>query len=139
VGQETHATAGQEAGATNPLTHLVSNAGLAAFAHFVHVLDRRLVDQRLCPPPHLERMAIVPLDASLNVFPIFKHNHHRRVRLDLLLQIENLGLTVHCFIEGTRRGSVEGGRSRLLISLGSPTRVVLKNGERGETCHFSAI
>src|SRR6185369_1618359 len=67
---------------------------LASFAELIHILDCRLIDQSLRPPSNLEGPAVVPLDAALHPLSIFQHDHHRRLRLNLLLQIEKLRLAM---------------------------------------------
>ena len=64
----------------------------AHVAQLVHVFDRRFVDQSLGVPADLEALAVVPLDAPLDLFPVLKHNHHGGLRLNLLLQIKELGM-----------------------------------------------
>src|SRR6266498_47735 len=64
---------------------------------FVHILDvpleKKKIGRRLAV--HLQRATIVPLDGSFDFFAVKQHNHHWRVRIDLLLIIEELGVSLH--------------------------------------------
>src|SRR6202044_153010 len=59
---------------------------------------------------NLERVAIVPLDAPFEAFTVFEDNHHRGLRLDLLLEVEKLGMTVLRVHFGGVRGEMERDR-----------------------------
>jgi len=64
----------------------------------VHVLDGGLVDQGLRATADLEGIAVVPLDAAFDAFAVFKHDDHAGLRLNLLLQVEELGMAVRSFV-----------------------------------------
>lgn len=65
-------------------------------ARLIHVFDIELVDQKIGLPVtiHLDAVAIVPFDAALNLFAVFEDDHHRGVRLHLLLVVEALGMSL---------------------------------------------
>src|SRR5437660_1116582 len=65
---------------------------LATFAQLVHVLDGGLVDQGAVAAADLEGITVVPLDMSFDEFSVFEHDDHRRLGLNLLLEVEQLGL-----------------------------------------------
>src|SRR5579875_2046143 len=67
---------------------------LPRVAQLVHILDGGLIDQRLAPAAHFDSVAVVPLDAAFDLLAIFENHHHRRLRLDLLLQIEQLRMAI---------------------------------------------
>ncbi len=58
------------------------------FASFIEVFNARFVDERPTSMSDLDRVAVVPLDVSFQLFSIFKHKAHQRLCLDLLLKIE---------------------------------------------------
>lgn len=62
----------------------------AVFALFVHVLDRRFVDQQigLAISGDFEAALVVPLDHAVNFLAIAQHDHHGSLRLHLLLVVE---------------------------------------------------
>ena len=59
---------------------------------FEKILDAGFVDQRAAVVSHLDGIAVVPLDVSLDALAIFEDEDHRRLRLCLLLKIEGLGM-----------------------------------------------
>src|SRR5882724_4676753 len=71
---------------------------LAVLPFFVHVLDRRLVDQQvgLAVAGYLDTALVVPLDHAANFFPVAEHDYHRCLGLHLLLVVEVLGVGLLC-------------------------------------------
>src|SRR4029077_18088866 len=66
---------------------------LTAFAFFVHVLDRRLVDHQIrlaAVSYNLEAVLVVPLDDAVNLLAVAEHDDQWRLRLHLFLIIEIL-------------------------------------------------
>src|ERR1700676_1966284 len=67
---------------------------LTALSELVHVLDCRLVDEGPGTAAHFESMAVIPLDLAFEEFAVFEHDDHGRLRLNLLLQVKQLGLAL---------------------------------------------
>ena len=69
---------------------------LSGVADLVHIFDRGLVDEHFAAATNLDGIPVVPLDATLDVLTVFEDDHHRRLRLDLLLQIKELRVALRC-------------------------------------------
>src|SRR5260370_349364 len=70
-------------------------ARLAAFAFFVNVFDRRLVDHQIrlaAVSYHLEAVLVVPLDDAVNLLAVAEHDDQWGLRLHLFLIIKILGV-----------------------------------------------
>src|ERR1700730_16858233 len=68
---------------------------LMAFAFFVYVLDRRLVDHQIrlaAVSYNLETVLVVPLDDAVNLLAVAEHDDQWCLRLHLFLIIEILGV-----------------------------------------------
>src|SRR5437879_5496031 len=81
---------------------------LPVLAFYVHVLDRGFIDHQvgLAVAVYLDAALVIPLDIATNLFPITELNHHRSLRLHLLLIIEVL--------------RISGLRRRKFLAAGSP-------------------
>src|SRR5882724_3218905 len=68
-----------------------------ALVSLVHVFDvpleKKEVGRRLAVD--LQCATIIPLDRSFNFFAVKQDNNHRRVRIDLLLVVKELGVGLH--------------------------------------------
>ena len=84
----------------------------------IHVFDRRFVYQGLGVSADLEATTVVPLDATFDLLAIFQHQHHLRLHLDLLLQIEKLGLPMALVVNGMRGKPVAKHGGMLLLGAG---------------------
>jgi hypothetical protein len=65
---------------------------MLVFVRLVQIFDAGFVDQRPGMVFYLDGVAIIPLDVSLNAFAIFQNEDHRRLRLRLLLKVENFSV-----------------------------------------------
>jgi hypothetical protein len=80
-------------GAGVPLLHGRFNA-LVSLVHVFDVpLEKKEVGGRLAVD--LQCATIIPLDRSFNFFAVKQDNNHRRVRIDLLLVVKELGVCLH--------------------------------------------
>jgi len=76
-----------------PIPYSLFSEGLSALvADLVHIFDSGFVDEGLLAAAELEGVAVVPLDAAFDQFPVFEDEDHGGLRLNLFLQIEELGL-----------------------------------------------
>ena len=107
---------------------------LSGVAQFVHVFDGGFVDEGLALATDFEGVPVVPLDATLKLFTVFKHNHHRGLGVDLLLQVKEFGISVTGFA-GRQSHEAEGQRRRR-IPLDAPRRTAAHGG--GNMCALVA-
>jgi len=64
------------------------------FSGFEQILDGGFVEQHARFSAHLDGIAVVPLDDSLDAHAVFQDEYHLCLKLDLLLQVEQLSLVV---------------------------------------------
>ena len=59
---------------------------------FVDIFDAGFVDERPRAVPHLDGIAVIPLDITLDLLPIFQHEDHQGLAVDLFLKIKRLSV-----------------------------------------------
>src|SRR6266404_9279617 len=76
------------------LRHVTLHASRHSFLSLVNVFYVALENQKIRSSTaiNLQRAAIVPLDCSLNLFTVLQDEDHRRVGVDLLFVIVDLGM-----------------------------------------------
>ena len=84
----------------------------AYFSGFVEVFDGGFVDQHSGFSAYLDGIAIVPLDYPVNARAVLEDEDHLGLQLDLLLQVEKLGLAVGSVVFRGKRGEVPDCRGR---------------------------
>ncbi len=71
---------------------IASDSVLLVFARLIQIFDARLIDQRASAMADLDHVAVVPFDDPFDRLAIIQHDGHLRLRLDLLLEVKDLGV-----------------------------------------------